>query len=253
MSARQQFIDRLNSEEVSLGQLALLAVQILKGDNAAAQRATTRGLESLAVLSNDARSAGCEESLERLVTFIGSERGFAGNAQDYYSADNSDLSMVLERRSGIPITLAIVYIELGRTMGFDLRGIGFPGHFLVGHYADVHSAADGVVTEGEAGLIDPFAGKLTTRSSCLENLARDAKDHPQAQIDAWFAPATSPQIALRLLENLKQIYLHNRSLGQALAALDLQLLVAPESFELLQQQQTLSAQIFGRDNKPPLH
>jgi len=248
MSARQQFIDCLNSAQLSLAQLALLAVQILKGDNAAAERATASGLEQLAMLSAEARSAGCDESLERLVAFIGSERGFAGNAQDYYSADNSDLSLVLERRAGIPITLAIVYIELGKALDFDLRGIGFPGHFLVGYYANAPSTA-----YSESALIDPFAGKLTSRASCLENLGGEAARQPQAQIDAWFAPASSQQIALRLLENLKQIYLQSAANGQALAALDLQLLVAPESFELLQQQQMLSAQIFGRKDKPPLH
>lgn len=219
-------------------------------------------LESLVV---DARGAGCEESLERLVSYLARDRGYAGNADDYYSADNSDLSVVLERQQGIPITLAIVYIEIGAALGFDLRGIGFPGHFLVGRYLPVPDAPEatgnsGVVRPVEVDLLDPFAGKLTDRASCLENLARASanaeasrKDWPQAQIDDWFAPSTSLQIALRLLENLKQIYLQTGAQGDALATLDLQLLVAPESFELLQQQKALSAHIFGREDKPPVH
>ena len=254
MSARQQFIELIDSAEVSLAQLALLAMQILKGDGESTQVATDRALAQLATLVSDARAAGCEESLERLVAYVGAERGYVGNAQNYYSADNSDLSLVLERRQGIPITLAIIYIELGKALGLDLRGIGFPGHFLVGHY----------LHRKEATLIDPYAGQLTDRASCLKSLARTSArpvegdsapspDWPQAQIDAWFLPATAQQIALRLLENLKQIYLQARAGGQALAAIDLQLLVAPDNFELLQQQKSLTAQIFGRNDKPPVH
>ncbi len=268
VTARQQFIELVNATDVSLARLALLAVQILKGDNAATQSATKVALEQLDSLVVDARGAGCEESLERLVAYLGSDRGYAGNTEDYYSADNSDLSLVLERKRGIPITLAIIYIEIGWALGFDLRGIGFPGHFLVGHFLPAPDAPDAPEAKGtsggvvgvEAGLVDPFTGKLTDRTSCLENLARvssdsgvSRKDWPQAQVDAWFLPSTSLQIALRLLENLKQIYVQTGAHGDALAALDLQLLVAPESFELLQQQKALSAQIFGRKDTPPVH
>jgi len=260
VTTRQQFIEQINAADVSLARLALLAVQILKGDHQAAQNATSAGLSQLATLVSDARLAGCEESLERLVTYVGSDRGYVGNSEDYYSIDNSDLSFVLERRSGIPITLAIIYIEIGKALGFDLRGIGFPGHFLVGHYV----TEPGVPAGGaETGLIDPYSGKLTARANCLATLARNSvsaesagtggNDWPESQIDAWFQPASAQQIALRLLENLKQIYLQTQDHGQALAALDLQLLVAPEQFELLRQQQVLSAQIFGREDRPPVH
>ena len=166
---------------------------------------------------------------------------------------------MLERRTGIPITLAIIYIEVGQALGFDLRGIGFPGHFLVGQFVN-HQAAGQRLSE--VALIDPFTGELTDRSRCLENFERASssaggrgvsrEDWPAEQIDAWFAPATSQQVALRLLENLKQIYLQTQANGQALAALDLQLLVEPQSFELLQQQKFLSAQIFGRKDQPPV-
>lgn len=259
MSARQQFIELVNSADVSLARLALLAVQILKGDTQAAQAATKVALEQLEALVADARRVGCAESLERLVAYVASERGYAGNADDYYSADNSDLSLVLQSRQGIPITLAIVYIEIGCALGLDLRGIGFPGHFLVGHYlpAPFLPAHEKTV---EVGLVDPFAGKLTDRASCLESLEHASvnagarrEGWPQAQVEEWFQPSTSLQIALRLLENLKQIYLQTGAHGDALGALDLQLLVVPESFELLQQQKVLSAQIFGREDKPPVH
>lgn len=254
MSARQQFIAEVEKADPSLAQLALLAVQILKSDSAAAQEATKDSLQQIATLIETAKVAGCDQSLPRLVQYMRSDLGFEGNALDYYAQDNSDLSQVLRRRSGIPITLAIVYIEIGRALGYNLKGVGFPGHFLVGSYNPDNE---------ELALIDPFEGKLTDRKHALAELAR-AQGHEysvkgsvtgwsKSQTDAWFLPANAQQIGLRLLENLKQIHVQVGRLGQALAAVELQLLLAPSNTQLLQQQSKLSQQIFGGGNSPAVH
>jgi len=191
-----------------------------------------------------------------LVDYLGGVLRFRGNVDDYYNPSNSDLGWVLARRRGIPITLALIYITVGRALGYELRGIGFPGHFLVGVYA---SRAD--TQPGQ--IIDPFRARLTSREECMR--AIEQQQAPQAAgatqqtqiVESLFIAATPAAVLLRLLENLKQIHLRDHAIGPALAALELQLLVAPESFELRSQQEVLVSQAFGRKpgsgGKPELH
>ena len=250
MSARQRFIAEVEKADPSLAQLALLAVQILKSDSAAAREATEGSLQQMAILIENARAAGCDQGLERLVQYLHSDLGFEGNALDYYAEDNSDLSQVLQRRSGIPITLAIVYIEIGRALGYNLKGIGFPGHFLVGSFSPDNE---------DLTLIDPFIGELTDRKQALAQLTRtqgsefSASQWSKKQKDGWFVAVDAQQIGLRLLENLKQIHVQKGQHVQALAALELQLLLAPSNAQLLQQQSKFSQQIYGEGNSPAVH
>ncbi|MBA2678305.1 MAG: hypothetical protein H0U76_07930, partial [Ktedonobacteraceae bacterium] len=107
------------------------------------------------------------------------EQGFHGDHDDYYNPDNSFLNKVLERRTGIPITLSLLYIEVGRRVGIQIDGIGFPYHFMVRHRWD-----QSVI------YIDPFGGgTLLTEKDCEEHLRRIARQrirlHPQ-----WFKPIT---------------------------------------------------------------
>ena len=267
-SARQQFIELVEkndanfrgdlSRDLGLARLALLAVQILQNDSPAAQAATSSALKQLTELADQASVAGCDESIERFVEHLQSDLGFRGNADNYYASDNSDLSLVLQRRSGIPITLAIIYIELGRALGFDLQGVSFPGHFLVAHYA-AGASQNSTLPRTELTLIDPFAGQITDRPTCLANLARmqgnsaPGSEFSQEQQAIWFAPANSAQIGLRLLENLKQIFLQSKQMAKALSAVELQLLLAPGDAPLLAQQSALAAQLFGQETPPPVH
>ena len=90
------------------------------------------------------------------------EEGFSGNADIYYDPRNSFLNEVLDRRTGIPITLSIIYMEVGRRLGLDIRGVGLPGHFLVKCLA-----------AGGEWLIDPFfGGKTVTEAECRQRLKR---------------------------------------------------------------------------------
>ena len=250
MSARQEFIAEIEKADPSLAHLALLAIQILKSDSVAAQKATEVSLQQIAALIENARVAGCDQSLERLVQYVSSDLGFEGNALDYYAEENSDLSQVLQRRCGIPITLAIVYIEIGRALGYNLNGIGFPGHFLVGSFTP---------ETNEQTLIDPFVGELTDRKHALEQLARaqgpefSVAQWSKKQTDAWFLAVDARQVGLRLLENLKQIHVQAGRLVQALAAVDLQLLLAPSNAQLLQQQSKFSQRIYGDGSGPAVH
>lgn len=142
-------------------------------------------------LSEDCRGVGAERArLERALRFFHQKHGFAGNIASYYDPDNSYLHRVLETRRGIPISLAVLFVELLRGIGLDAHGVGFPGHFLVRvDFADGYSA------------IDPFTGSVLDR----ELLARLADAHA-APTETLLARATAPQILARMLGNLRQIH-----------------------------------------------
>lgn len=272
---KSQFAEVLASEtsgeSADLAELALLATQwlLVSADPARADKAaenSARARQNLAELIDQAKHdlaqkpvgmPGAEPDVVAawLVDYLSRSHGYRGNVENYYSADNSNLGWVLGERRGIPITLAIVYIAVGRALGFDVRGVGFPGHFLVGVYAANFQADQ---------LIDPFSARLVSRDECMEMLLRQQGRSPKvvgstgyAIDDALFVPSRAAAIILRVLENLKQIHLRNRATGPALAALELQILAAPDQFELRAQQEALVAQAFGRSmrgtDQPDLH
>lgn len=142
--------------------------------------------------------------------------GFSGNRADYYDARNSFLNDVIDRRTGIPITLAILYVTVANSLGVPARGVGFPGHFLV--------RVDGP----DELLVDPFAGVIVTREDCEERLRSAAgADVP---FDPQLLEPTPPrQILARVLRNLKQIWLAREDWQRALGCAERILLLAPDS------------------------
>jgi regulator of sirC expression with transglutaminase-like and TPR domain len=121
--------------------------------------------------------------------------GFAGNTADYSDPSNSLLDDVIDRRLGIPISLSIVMIEIGRRIGLALHGVGMPGHFLVG------------VNDEPDVFIDPFhAGRVLDADGCREVFA--ALQGPDAPFSpAYLAPTGTRAILLRVLNNLQLSYL----------------------------------------------
>jgi regulator of sirC expression with transglutaminase-like and TPR domain len=150
-------------------------------------------LAAAAIAFPDARTAG------GLAHVLFVDWAFAGNAADYGDPRNSFLPDVLDRRLGIPITLSIVMIEVGRRIGVELFGVGMPGHFLVG-----------VAGEPDE-FVDPFhAGAVLDRSGCRERFAAlHGADAPF--LDDYLAPTGSRPILLRVLANLQQTYVARRS------------------------------------------
>ncbi len=125
---------------------------------------------------------------------------FRGNIDEYYDPRNSYLNDVLERRTGIPITLCVLYIEIGRRVGLPIEGVSFPGHFLVR-----------VEVRGAMFVLDPFTGGTPQSETDLrERLQRVipegvAADVPVAELplDQFLEPASNRQILTRVLRNLK--------------------------------------------------
>lgn len=132
--------------------------------------------------------------IERVLRFLYEEARFRGNADDYYDPKNSFLNDVLDRRTGIPITLALVITEVCKRAGVEAQGVSFPGHFLVRS-----PAPNGLY------VADPFEGKLMSQADLRALLARTtgAPRDP----DARMLDAASPrQILIRMLNNLRGIY-----------------------------------------------
>ncbi|HEV2853923.1 MAG TPA: transglutaminase-like domain-containing protein [Thermoanaerobaculia bacterium] len=156
------------------------------------------------------------DRVERLSGFLSDEVGLRGNAQDYYDPRNSYLNEVLDRGLGIPITLAMIYIEVGRRAGVPLDGVGFPGHFLLRH--SHHTQL----------VIDPFdRGRLLTIDDCKEMLER--LSNGSLPFDPrLLRPSTPRQILIRMLNNLRGVYLHRGELLRVIGVLDRVLLLDPD-------------------------
>ena len=169
------------------------------------------------------------ESIAALNRVLFEEEGFRGNREDYYDPRNSFLSDVLDRKLGIPITLAVVYMEVARRVGFPLVGVGMPGHFLLKHY-DV---------DGREILIDPFnRGSILTANDCQQRL--DELYDGQMRLQPQFLMAVSRrQVLVRMLNNLKSIYLSGRNFRKALPIVDLILAIYPRSPEDVKQRAML--------------
>ena len=149
------------------------------------------------------------------------EERFRGNQDDYYDPRNSFLNDVLDRKLGIPITLALVYMEVAHRVGFPLFGVGMPGHFLLKHY-DV---------AGNETLIDPFhGGDILTHADCQGRLDRIYSGEIPLQPE-FLHTVTRRQLLTRMLNNLRQIYKVGRDFKRALVVVDLVLAVHPRSAE----------------------
>jgi regulator of sirC expression with transglutaminase-like and TPR domain len=152
-----------------------------------------------------------------------------GNRDDYYDPRNSFLNDVLDRGLGIPITLSIIYMEVGKRIGFPLSGVGMPGHFLLKHYGE----------DGKERLIDCFnRGDILSRQDCQTRLdeiySGEMKLRPE-----FLHPISRRQILTRMLNNLKTVYLSRRNFRKALTIADLILVIYPQSAEDLKQRALL--------------
>jgi regulator of sirC expression with transglutaminase-like and TPR domain len=171
-------------------------------------------------------AGGAEESVVALNRFLFEDLGYRGNADDYYDPRNSYLNEVIDRRTGIPITLSILYMELGRRIGLPLEGVSFPGHFLVS-----------LRLRGGTLVLDPFAGGVPQSEVELRaRLQRVVPPHagggmPLAELplDHFLEPAGRRQILSRLLRNLKAIYRETEKPDRLLQVLNRMLLVAPDA------------------------
>lgn len=157
------------------------------------------------------------EQISHLNRYLFEAQGFAGSSQEnYYDARNSYLNEVIERKVGIPITLSIVYMEIGKRIGLPLVGVGFPGHFIVKH-------------RNLEAVIDPFqGGQILSDENLSERLSQIFRQsvpmHPR-----FLQAVTNKEILARMLRNLRQIYFRAEEYEKAVRAAEQITWLAPQS------------------------
>lgn len=181
-----------------------------------------RRIDELAVEVSQRRGADADafRSIAALNYVLFKEQGFRGNRDDYYDPKNSFLNDVIDRKRGLPITLSILYMEVGRRIGLILEGLGFPGHFLVKAEA-----------EGDEIVLDPFnAGDVKSYEDLQAML--DQIYGGKVRLDRDLLTALpKKQILKRMLGNLKAIYGRRDELVKMLAVLDRLIILDPGSVE----------------------
>jgi regulator of sirC expression with transglutaminase-like and TPR domain len=154
---------------------------------------------------------------------------FRGNEDEYYDPRNSYLNDVLIRRTGIPISLAAVYLEVGRRVGLQAAGVSYPVHFLVKYH-----------DEGQEWIVDPFSrGEELPGEHIRSGLG--AKGWPPEQIDYILSGVTRRQMLTRMLLNLKQIYARTEDHARALRIQEYLLAINPWSFDEIRDRGILRA------------
>lgn len=183
-------------------------------------------LERFERLSEQAEQQGVRveddaESVRRLCRYLFDDLGFRGNNESYYDPKNSFLNEVLDRKLGIPITLSIVFVEVGLRLGLPLVGVSFPGHFL----------AKCVTPRGDV-IVDSFrGGRILTTQDCRELLTQ-MFGGKMAFAPEMLAPAKPKEIISRIINNLKAIYLKQQDWGKAMRSIEQLRAVDPSNPEI---------------------
>ena len=152
--------------------------------------------------------------VEGLRRFLFEEERFAGNREDYYDPRNSCLNDVLDRRLGIPITLSVLAMEVGRRAGLRVDGVGLPGHFM--------ACADGI-------LFDPFhAGAVVSRAEAAAVVGR-VLGNEVALEDSHFAPVKPVDVLIRMLANLRGVYVGREAWAKARVVVEHLMAIDPET------------------------
>ena len=191
--------------DLAVGTLALARVEY-------PDLVTEHHVKVLDELAARSATAGIEDplrALHRLREFLFDEEGFRGNADDYYDPANSCLNQVLERKVGIPITLSVVMMEVGRRVGLRVYGVGLPGHFVV-------SALVGT----ESVLLDPFDGGTVLTHETAADVVSRAVGRRVTLTEDHFAPVGKRQILARVLANLKGAYVRREEWAKSLAIVE---------------------------------
>ena len=233
----QQFVHSASSPDPGLAIPALLIARIgyPRLDPApylARLEAMGSAVASRLTHSNEPREP--HGPIETLNKYLFEDQGFTGNTEKYDDPRNSFLNQVLERRTGLPLSLAVVYIETARRAGVRVDGVNFPGHFLLRFpfgLDDDHTSAV---------VVDPFHGGTVLSETDCRALLREHAGNSVEFEPQLLAPATKQQILVRMLGNLKRVYVTMRSFPQGRAITDLLLAIDPSALNELRDRGLLS-------------
>jgi regulator of sirC expression with transglutaminase-like and TPR domain len=177
-------------------------------------------LNELAGMAHEAKhylGGRLESCVSGLCRFLFHEMGFRGNKQKYYDPRNSYLNQVLDRRTGIPITLTLVAMAVGQRVGMQINGVGLPGHFIAK-----------AIDEGQEVLFDPFHGGRQLTAGDCENLVQKATGEPFHATAENLRPQSPQLIVIRLLSNLKAAYLRLQDFPKAIRIMERLRQISPQ-------------------------
>nr|AIE98390.1 hypothetical protein [uncultured marine thaumarchaeote KM3_05_G02]AIF06719.1 hypothetical protein [uncultured marine thaumarchaeote KM3_195_B03] len=170
--------------------------------------------------------------------YLFDELGFHGAEEDYYDPVNSFLNVVLDKKTGIPITLSILYSEVAKHIGLDLRIVGFPGHVIIKYKKEM--------------ILDPFyRGRLLTIEDLEKILNRNFGEDVEF-VPEYLNEATTEQLLTRLLRNLKNAYTQSYAYDNAMKCTDMILGMQPESPEEIRDKGILEERLLRYDKALPL-
>lgn len=152
-----------------------------------------------------------------LAEFLFQELGFGGNQLDYHNPCNSYLNEVLDRRLGIPISLSVIYLEVGWRLGLPVMGVGLPGHFIVS-----------VMDPSEPLYLDPFHGGVVLALEDCARLVQRASGHRGKFDPRWLTPTPPREIVARMLNNLRGFYAQKEEWTLVVAVLEHLQVLQPE-------------------------
>jgi regulator of sirC expression with transglutaminase-like and TPR domain len=213
-------IDR-EEEKISLAEASFLLAKCVEYPNLVIDKYLGKIARMAAEIGSrlDCEKRDPHSSIHSINDYLFAEQGFHGNEDDYYDPRNSFLNDVIDRKTGIPITISTLYIELARRVGLALDGVCFPGHFIVKY----SGLADEI-------LIDPFNhGRILSERDCQDILDRMYGSRVQFRRE-MIASSTKKQILDRMLNNLKGIYVDSKNYQKALSVVDLILELSPDNY-----------------------
>ncbi len=208
---------QLENDQIDLAKGALLIARDAYADldiEVYLQRLDQMAEELQSQIGEEANTSG---RINHLNHYLFEAQGFAGSSQEnYYDARNSYLNEVLDHKTGIPITLSVVYMEIGKRIGLPLVGVGFPGHFIVKH-RDLET------------VIDPFeGGQILSDEDLTERLTQIFRE-PVRMHPRFLEAVTNKEILARMLRNLRQIHFREEAYEKAVRAAEQITWLAPQS------------------------
>jgi regulator of sirC expression with transglutaminase-like and TPR domain len=220
MSALSQWNEHVR-KDVSLDRTALLMARTLQYPSLDVEE-QMRMMDTMAYELKE--YVGTRERATEIINamneFIFVKHGYSGNSDDYYDPRNSYLNDVIRRKKGIPITLSVLYMELARRIGFQLYGVGFPGHFLIKYVRDDLEI-----------VIDPFSkGRILSYDDY--QIILDQLYNGQIRFEKKFLePVSNDQIIIRMLRNLKDTFVYSYDYDRALLSTEMILAIRPDIAE----------------------
>ncbi|MDY7015951.1 MAG: transglutaminase-like domain-containing protein [Cyanobacteriota bacterium] len=237
--ARNNFYREINrpDDQIDLAKAALYIAQEEYRDLDVAEY-----LNALETMSDEVKDILYEElyplKIIKIVNeYLYNDLGFRGNTTDYYDPRNSFLNDVIERRTGIPIALSLIYLEIAKRIHFPMVGIGMPGHFLIRP-----------TFEGVGFFVDAFnRGEVLFEQDCEQLLSKIYQQPVQLQSE-FLEPISNRQLLARMLTNLKFIYLNRRQLKKSLGTVERILLLFPNAVNELRDRGLLLYELGDSEN-----